>query len=80
MLYEGVKAKEGAIKLAAKANVPIIPVGVQGSFKPFTKVKLNIGKPIHYNLSKEELNSKEKLRELTDDLMEKIVKLRDEKI
>lgn len=79
-MAKGVKAKDGAVKLAARANVPIIPVGVQGSFKPFTKVKLNIGKPIHYNLSKEELNNKEKLRELTDELMDEIVKLRDEKI
>jgi 1-acyl-sn-glycerol-3-phosphate acyltransferase len=79
-MAKGVKAKDGAIKLAARANVPIIPVGVQGSFKPFTKVKVNIGKPIQYNLSKEELNDKERLRELTDELMKKIVELRDEKI
>ena len=79
-MAKGVKPKDGAIKLAAKAKVPIIPVGVQGSFKPFTKVKVNIGKPIQYNLSKEELNDKEKLRELTDELMKKIVELRDEKI
>ena len=79
-MAKGVKAKEGAIKLAAKSNAPIIPVGVQGSFRPFTRVKLNIGKPINYNLTKEELNDKEKLRELTDGLMDEIVKLRDEKI
>ena len=79
-MAKGVKPKEGAIKLAARASVPIIPVGVQGSFKPFTKVKVNIGKSISYNLSKEELNDKEKLAELTDGLMKEIVKLRDEKI
>ena len=79
-MAKGVKPKDGAIKLAARANVPIIPVGIQGSFKPFTKVKLNIGKPIKYNLTKEELNDKEKLRELTDELMNVNVKLRDEKI
>lgn len=79
-MAKGVKAKDGAIKLAAKSGKPIIPVGVQGNFKPFRKIKLNIGKPIYYNLSKEEVNDREKLRELTDELMEKIVKLRDEKI
>ena len=79
-MAKGKKAKDGAIKLAAKAKVPIIPVGVQGNFKPFRKVKLNIGKPIHYNLTKEELNDKENLRKLTDELMNEIVKLRDEKI
>lgn len=79
-MAKGVKAKDGAIKLAAKSNAPIIPVGVQGNFKPFTKVKLNIGKPIYYNLSKQELNDKDKLRELTEDLMEQIVELGDKKI
>ena len=79
-MAKGVKPKDGAIKLASRANVPIIPVGVQGSFKPFRKIKVNIGKPISYNLSKEELNDKEKLTQLTDGLMKKIVKLRDEKI
>ena len=40
-LEKGIKPKNGAILIAQKAKVPIIPVGVQGSFKPFTKVKLN---------------------------------------
>ena len=79
-MAKGVKPKDGAIKLAARANVPIIPVGVQGNFKPFRKVKVNIGKPISYNLSKEELNNKEKLAQLTDELMKEIVKLRDQKM
>ena len=79
-MAKGVRAKDGAIKLAAKSKAPIIPVGVQGSFKPFTKVKINIGKPMNYDLTKEEINDKEKLRELTDSLMNEIVKLRDENI
>lgn len=79
-MAKGVKAKDGAVKLAIRAGVPIIPVGVQGSFKPFTKVKLNIGKPIHYNVSKEETNNKEILDKLTEELMTEIVRLRDEKI
>ena len=79
-MAKGVKPKEGAIKLAIKANVPIIPVGIQGSFKAFTKVKLNIGEPIYYTEYKDEINNKKLLEELTQDLMNKIVKLRDEEI
>ena len=79
-LTSSVTGSPGLTKLAAKSGKPIIPVGVQGNFKPFRKVKLNIGKPIHYNLTKEELNDKENLRKLTDELMNEIVKLRDEKI
>lgn len=79
-MAKGVKPKDGAVKLAIKSNAPIIPVGVQGSFKFFKKVKINIGKPIHYNVNKEDANSKEILDKLTKDLMGKIVELRDEKI
>ena len=77
-MAKGVKPKEGAIKLAIRANVPIVPVGIQGSFKAFTKVKVNIGEPIYYSEYKDEINNKELLEELTQDLMNKIVKLRDE--
>lgn len=77
-MEKGVKPKDGAIKLAIKADVPIIPVGIQGSFKAFSKVKINIGEPIYYSEYKEEINNKVLLDELTEDLMDNIVKLRDE--
>lgn len=79
-MAKGVKPKDGSVKLAIKANVPIIPIGVQGNFKLFRKVKVNIGKPIYYSKYKEEINNKEVLDKLTEDLMTTIVKLRDEKI
>lgn len=79
-MAKGVKPKDGAIKLAIKANVPIIPVGFQGNFKPFKKIKVNIGKPIYYTEYKNEISNKELIEDLTQDLMKKIVELRDEKI
>lgn len=79
-MAKGIKAKDGAVKLAIRANVPIIPVGVQGNFKFFRKIKLNIGKPIHYNVSKDQYNDKEILDKFTEELMQEIVRLRDEKI
>ena len=79
-MAKGVEPKDGSIKLAIKANVPIIPVGVQGNFKIFRKVKVNIGEPIYYSEYKDEINNKELLDKLTEDLMKKIVELRDEKI
>lgn len=77
-MAKGVQPKDGSIKLAIKANVPIIPVGIQGNFKLFRKVKVNIGKPIYYSEYKEEINNKEVLEKLTQDLMDKIVELRNE--
>ena len=79
-LAKGVKPKEGSVKLAIRADVPIVPVGVQGNFKPFRKIKLNIGKPIRYNYTKEDTNNKELMDKLTNDLMNEIIRLRDEKI
>lgn len=76
-MAKGVEPKPGAIKLAARTGVPIIPLGVQGNFKAFRRLKLNIGKPIYYYLTKEELNEKEKMRVETAKLMNEIVKLRD---
>ena len=79
-MAKGVKPKDGAVKLAIKANVPIIPVGIKGNFKLFRKVKVNIGKPLYYSEYKKEINNKELLDELTENLMEEIVKLRDDNI
>lgn len=45
-LEKNMKVKNGAVFLAEKANVKIVPVGIQGSFKPFTKVTFNFGTPI----------------------------------
>lgn len=78
-LAKGKKPKKGAVMIAAASESPIIPIGVQGSFKPFTKVTLNIGKPIEYSEYKDETRDKEKMSKLTEELMEKIVVLRDEK-
>ena len=80
-MEKGVKPKDGAVKLAIRADVPIIPIGVQGNFKAFTKVKVNIGKPIYYNkYNKDDTNNKELMDKLTQELMDEIVRLRDEKV
>ena len=79
-MAKGIKAKDGAVKLAIQANIPIIPIGAQGNFKFFKKVKINIGKPINYEQYKEKAKEKETLDKLTNELMQEIVKLRDEKI
>ena len=56
-IEKGIKPKKGAALVALKAKVPIIPMGITGTFKPFSKVTINIGKPLtfeeHYS---EEIN------------------------
>jgi len=77
-MEKGKKAKNGAVLIAATAEKPIVPVGLQGSFKPFTKVIVNIGKPIDYSKYKDEVKDKEQASKLTEELMNKIVELRDQ--
>ena len=79
-MKKGIKAKNGAVLIAATAKKPIIPIGIQGSFKPFTKVIVNIGKPIDYSNLKEEVKDKEEASKLTQELMKEIVRLRDEDV
>ncbi len=40
-LEKGAKVHNGAAYMALKTKVKVVPVGIQGSFKPFTKVTLN---------------------------------------
>ena len=63
--------------IAIKAGVPIVPIGIKGSFKVFSKITINIGKPIYYDEYKDKINDKEIVSKLTEDLMKEIVRLRD---
>lgn len=78
-LAKGVKPKNGAVLIAIKAGVPIIPCGVQGNFKPFTKVTLNYGKPIVFSKDTD-VQDKEKVNELTKQVMDEVVRLTKEDV
>lgn len=76
-MAQGKPIKNGPTTIAIKAGVPIIPVGIKGSFKAFSKVTINIGKPVDYSEYKDRINDKEVVTKLTDNLMKEIVRLRD---
>ena len=69
-MEKNMKAKNGAAFMAIKGKVNVIPVGIHGSFKLFSKVFINYGEPI--DLSK---YTKENLDEATELIMEQIVML-----
>ena len=71
-MEKNMKAKNGAAYMAIKSNVKVIPVGIHGTFKPFSKVYINYGEPI--DLSKYK-NNKDKLDEATGLIMDQIVML-----
>ena len=79
-MEKGIKPKNGPVIIAQKAGVPIIPIGIQGSFKIFRKVKINIGKPITLDVTKEQMKDKEFVDSITKNVMEEVKRLRDEKI
>ena len=74
--------KGGAAFMALKTNTPVIPVGIQGTFKPFTKVVINYGKPIDFSQYAVEKGKpdKDNLEIVSKKIMEEIVKLRDNKL
>ena len=71
-MEKNMKAKNGAAYMAIKSNVKVIPVGIHGTFKPFSKVYINYGEPIDLSEYK---NNKDKLDEATDKIMDNIVML-----
>lgn len=74
-MAKGKKPKNGAVLIAIKAGKPIIPVGVQGNFKPFRKVKVIYGKPIYYKKDEIDLQNKQIVDDLTKVVMNEVVTL-----
>ena len=63
------KGKMGAALVAVKARANILPIGIEGEYKPFGKLIVRIGKPIDLtSYFDEKLNSAE-LQEITDKLL-----------
>ena len=63
---KGVKPKKGVALLAIEAKVPIIPMAMVGCFKPFTKIRFKIGKPIDTSPYYPEEGSKVNLRNMVN--------------
>src|SRR5699024_8829349 len=51
-MEKNMKAKNGAAFIAIRSNVKVIPIGIHGTFKPFSKVYVNYGKPIDLSNTK----------------------------
>lgn len=64
------KIQNGPAYLAARSGVEVIPVIIEGNFKPFTKVKLYYGKPLDFS----KYQSKKPEKETLDLISEEITK------
>lgn len=76
-LERGIKPKNGAVNIAIRTKVPIIPFGVVGDFKPFKKVTYRFGKPMDFSGYEEQAKEKEVVDTLTREVMAKVIELRD---
>ena len=74
-LEKGAKVQNGAAYMALKAKVKVVPVGIQGTFKPFTKVKLVYGKPLDFSKYDAKNPEKDNLELATKEIMDNIIML-----
>jgi 1-acyl-sn-glycerol-3-phosphate acyltransferase len=66
------KVHRGAVAIANIAETSIIPVGISATYKPFSKVKINYGKPI--DVSEKKLDKNE-VKEITEEIKSKLIEL-----
>lgn len=69
------KVKNGAAFMAIRSGKPVVPVGISGSFKLFTKVRINYGEPIDMVKYKVKGQEKEMQEAATNEIMKQIVML-----
>jgi 1-acyl-sn-glycerol-3-phosphate acyltransferase len=78
------KAKTGVARLALLAKVPVVPIGLIGTFEMlpkgkyfprFTRATVNIGRPMHFSEYYNKKINKRMLRHVTTGIMKEIAKL-----
>lgn len=74
-MEKNLKAKSGAAFFSLKTGTKVIPLGIQGSFKPFTKVKLVFGEPLDFPEYYGKEKDKEALEKVTNIIMDNVVML-----
>ncbi len=73
------QGKAGAAMLAVKMQVPVLPVGIEGGYIPFSRPTVRIGKPIYFDEYYGKRATSEDLQKATDEIMTEIIKLVDNK-
>jgi len=73
-----VKAKPGAALLAQKSGAPILPVAVEGKYRPFSKIKIVFGEPFTLDLDKDKKYTNNELVEISEGIMKKVYSLLEE--
>lgn len=70
-----VRPKSGAIVFALESGAPILPVGIFGNYRVFSKMKVVYGKPYKLEWDNGQKASKTELQNMVSGLMDKIYSL-----
>ncbi|MBS5857508.1 MAG: lysophospholipid acyltransferase family protein [Clostridia bacterium] len=73
-LEKGEKVKDGVAFFAVRSGAKVVPCGIKGGNKENRKVTITYGKPLDYSEYKG-TKDKEKLEEITEEIMDKIIEL-----
>lgn len=74
------KLKNGAAYMALKTGAKIVPIGIQGPAKPFSKNTIIYGKPLDFSKYASGKIDKEVEDKVSEELKEKIIALTNQKI
>ncbi len=69
------QAKSGAAMIGTRCGSKVVPLSIISSYKPFSKVKINIGKPIDLSEYKGKKLTSDELLEISDNIYDKIIEL-----
>ena len=72
------KAKAGIALIANMADCLVLPVGISGEYRLFSKIDINIGKPYKINPEREKLDA-DHLQKISDEILHKILLLAEAK-
>lgn len=70
------KPKSGAALIATKAATTVVPVGIKATYKMFSTVEVNIGKPVDFSEYKGVKTNSEQLENLTEEIYNKIIEIK----
>lgn len=69
------RPKSGAVLFAIESGAPILPVGIFGNYRLFSKIRVVYGKPYHPAGETGEKLTKPEIQKIADDLMDRIYSL-----
>lgn len=69
-------AKPGVSLIGIKSKSPIVPIYIESRYRPFSKIKVNIGEPILFNKYYDEKLSTEDYKNISKDIMKSIYGLK----